>query len=75
MAKNDYEDVRVLCPFYDGISGGDIKCHGPVADTKITWHFQNELAAREQHRVFCQKHWKRCEMSRCIIYNRNYEDE
>lgn len=71
----DFEDVRVLCPFYEGIKGADINCAGPVVDTTITWHFENAMAAREQMRVFCQKHYKRCEIGRCITNNRFFEDE
>lgn len=82
------EDVYVLCPLYSKrkplseIEKADfpedddryfISCEGPVEGTYIHWIFPGKKAAKEQERIFCKKHFKRCEIYRSVMYNRYNE--
>lgn len=78
MAK-DYEDARVLCPFYRRSSrkAHIIRCEGPFPQSGQTLDFygrNSDGAWQRQLRRFCQKDYTLCPVYRQIMREKYREN-
>lgn len=70
-----YSDVYTLCPFLIRRDGNIFRCKGPVHGTNVNWIWPDENAAKEQERIFCHKHYTRCELYRCNRQNLYFDED
>lgn len=67
-----YKDVDVRCPFFKRQTGVSISCEGLTDEMGIKLCFANANAQRLHMEVFCEKHYKKCEIYE--ILEKKYEE-
>lgn len=63
MSEGSYRKALVLCPFYKKDDGrAVVMCEGVVGGSVIAQRFASKKDYEIQMDVFCQQHFKRCEV-------------
>lgn len=65
---------RILCPFFKAYGSTEIRCEGPFDGVNLRLCFENRKGRDAQEEFFCDEHYKRCEIYRCVKYNKYCED-
>lgn len=72
--SGSYLQQEVLCPFYKKDDGKRrITCEGIVENSSVILTFRYDKLFKQQMKVFCCKHYDRCEVYRMLI--QKYEDD
>lgn len=74
MAANMMRSSRILCPFYRNQDKLNIGCEAPFEGPYLQLRFPNQKEKDRQREIFCECHYKRCEIYRCVLANR-YPDK
>lgn len=74
-SRDGYRQVFVQCPFYRNYSPDVIRCEGIMEGTGISISFRDREDRRRHMEVFCEDHYKNCEIYRMVMDARYEEDE
>lgn len=72
---NMYRDRRVMCPFFWSQDRLTIGCEAPFDGPVINLRFKNGAEKEQQRSIFCEEHYKRCEIYRCVMANKYPEKD
>lgn len=72
---NMYRDRRVMCPFFRSQDRLTIGCEAPFDGPVINLRFKNGAEKEQQRSIFCEEHYKRCEIYRCVMANKYPEKD
>ena len=68
LSSGSYWQVYVLCPFYQSDDGKRrIVCEGITADSNLSQYFRKKNIFETQMKVFCCKHYSKCELYRLLM--------
>ncbi len=74
-SRDGYRQVYVTCPFFRNYSPDVIRCEGIMDGTGLAISFRDRADQRRHMEVFCEKHFKNCEIYRMVMDARYEEDE
>lgn len=72
--RNGMRQADVLCPFFKNYWRGSIKCEGFMDGCSNTVTFIDKDDHARHMDVFCQKHYKNCEIYRMVMAAKYEED-
>lgn len=73
MSSGSYWQVYVGCPFYRSDDGKNkIVCEGITESSNLSQHFYSKNSFETQMKVFCCKHYTKCEVYQMLLSK--YED-
>ena len=73
-SRDGYRQVFVNCPFFRNYSPDVIRCEGIMDGTGISISFRDKEDHRRHMSIFCEDHYKNCEIYRMVLDAR-YEGE
>ena len=73
--RNGYRQVYVECPFFRDYQDRIVRCEGIMDGTGLVLTFRDREDHRRHMQVFCEDHYKNCEIYRMVMAARYEEDE